>query len=211
MLVIPSLLVAKLIAHEVKHGLQLTPCGGGSGGVGLNDLALELRLEQVGIAVHINAQLSEQFGVLDEADVLIGEVGVVAVGFDCAVIGVLRGVLLKQVDVLVAVGLGETAEDDVGLRIFLFGVDTGGQLTERAADELNIDVGVKLVEDVEEHLVVNIGLRAVYDDSAGKRGLLGGGLGVGCGSFRCGGFGWGGLLAAGAQHEDHGQCEDECE
>ena len=98
---------------------------------------------KVGVAVDVNAKLREDLRVLDEADVLIGEIGVVAVGLHRAVGGVLRGVLLKEIDVLVAVGLGEAAEDDVSLRIFLFRIDTGGQLAEGAADELNVNIGVK--------------------------------------------------------------------
>ena len=213
-LVIPRLLIAELVAHEVEHGLELTPCGRGGGGVGLNDLALQLRLEKVGVAVDVNAKLREDLRVLDEADVLIGEIGVVAVGLHRAVGGVLRGVLLKEVDVLVAVGLGEAAEDDVSLRIFLFRIDTGGQLAEGAADELNVNIGVKLVENAEEHFVVNVGLRAVDDDGAGKGRFLDGGIRFrigGCGRFRGRGLGGGGLLAAGAQRKDHGQREDKCE
>ena len=173
LLIIPCLLIAEIVAHEIEHRLQLTPCGGGSGRVGLHDLALQFRLQQVSIAIDINAKLFEQGGVLQQAYVLIGEIGVVAVGLYAALVSILRRVLLKKIQVLVAVRLRQTAKDDVALRVFFFCIDTSNQFANGTADKFNLNVGIVCVEDLKEYLVVNICLGAVDRHSAGQIGFRG--------------------------------------
>lgn len=122
------------------------------------------------VALDIHAQLVQNLGVLDEADILIGKVGVVAVGLNSTLIGVLGGILLQQIQILIAIGLGQAAEDHVCLGILLLSINTSHQFAQRAADELHVHIGVLLVEDLQEHFVIHVSLSGVDHHGAGQRG-----------------------------------------
>ena len=154
-------------------------------------MALQLRLQQVRIAVHVHAQFFQNLGILDEAHILIGKVGVIAVGFHGALVGILGGVLLQQVQVLVAVGLGQAAEDHVRLGILFFRIHPGRQFAQGAADKLDLHIGIGFIEDFQEHFVVYVRLGGVDHHRAGQSGIVA--------------FGGGLVPAAGCQGQDHRQ------
>ena len=83
---VPGFLAHRIaIAHAVEHADQALESGGGVGGVGADDLALQFGLDQIGIAVHFNAHFGQQLGV-DDHDV----------GFGISIIKAVGAIVLEQ-------------------------------------------------------------------------------------------------------------------
>ena len=83
---VPGFLAHRIaIAHAVEHADQALEGGGGIGGVGADDLALQFGLDQIGIAVHFNAHFGQQLGV-DDHDV----------GFGISIIKAVGAIVLEQ-------------------------------------------------------------------------------------------------------------------
>ena len=93
------------LRHIQQHVGQLGKGAGRSGGVAHGDLTLQLRLQQVGVALDLNAQLFQQGIVQDEAaaagQVAVGHVAVGVVAVVLVQVGLVgRNIRLPQVGML---------------------------------------------------------------------------------------------------------------
>ena len=161
----PGLLVAKLIAHERENGVELTEAGGSGGGIGNDDLAGQLGIEQGGVAFDGHAQLLLKLGVHDQAHVLGVLHGVVVVLVHHRLLVIVHGrVLIEAVPVGVAVGLEQAAADHVRLGIGRLVAHAGNQGAQGILDPFDLAIGIYAVPDLFHDGLLTVVHGGVHDD-----------------------------------------------
>ena len=151
--------------------MELAIRGGGSRRIRHDDLALQRGIQQILIAVDGDAQLGFQILVYDQRHVLDVEETVISIGIQLAqLIRDGGGVGLKNVVIHGAVGLEQTAEQHVSLRIVRFAARAGNQLADGIADPFDRAVRIILVPDVLDGCLLRIVQRGIHHDAISDRG-----------------------------------------
>ena len=189
------------LAHIQQHVGQLGKGAGRSGGVAHGDLALQLRLQQVGVALDLNAQLFQQGIVQDEAaaagQVAVGHVAVGVVAVVLVQVCLVGGnVGLPQIGVLLVEVEVDGTPVDISLRVLLLGLNTGQHVAGAHGLQLHLNVGVLDLEAVGQG-AVDLGVRVGRVDDQLAACLSSGSCAGGC-SRTGGGCGGGRRRAAAA-------------
>ena len=113
--------------------------GGGSGGISGGDLALQLGVQQILVALDLD--VADQIGVVHQNGAVQVIVGAVAQGVAPALdeVGVLGADVILEHMLVLGIGGFTAAEHHVAVGSVALGVDTGQQFTGTAGDDLDLD------------------------------------------------------------------------